>query len=87
MNVWLETLTGLMRENLWFAPVLSLVAGVVTSFTPCSLSAVPMILAYVGAVSYTHLDVYKRQLSEYPLTRLIPRTIPRLPGRAAILLY
>ena len=30
MNVWLETLTGLMRENLWFAPVLSLVAGVVT---------------------------------------------------------
>ena len=51
MNVWLETLTGLMRENLWFAPVLSLVAGVVTSFTPCSLSAVPMILAYVGAAS------------------------------------
>ena len=34
MNVWLETLTGLMRENLWFAPVLSLVAGVVTSFYP-----------------------------------------------------
>lgn len=51
MNVWLETLTGLMRDNLWFAPVLSLAAGVVTSFTPCSLSAVPMILAYVGAVS------------------------------------
>ena len=51
MNVWLETLTGLMRENLWFAPVLSLVAGVVTSFTPGSLSAVPMILAYVGAAS------------------------------------
>ena len=47
MNVWLETLTGLMRDNLWFAPVLSLAAGVVTSFTPCSLSAVPMILAYV----------------------------------------
>ena len=51
MNVWLETLTGLMRDNLWFAPVLSLAAGVVTSFTPCSLSAVPMILAYVGAAS------------------------------------
>ena len=41
----------LMRDNLWFAPVLSFAAGIVTSFTPCSLSAVPMILAYVGAAS------------------------------------
>lgn len=51
MNVWLEALTELMRENLWFAPLLSLAAGIVTSFTPCSLSAVPMVLAYVGAAS------------------------------------
>ena len=41
MDAWLDalvgTLTELMTQNLWFAPALSLVAGIVTSFTPCSL--------------------------------------------------
>lgn len=51
METWtdavVKTLTGLMAQNVWFAPVLSLAAGIVTSFTPCSLSAVPMVLAYI----------------------------------------
>lgn len=51
MDAWLDalvaTLTGLMTQNLWFAPVLSLAAGIITSFTPCSLSAVPMVIAYM----------------------------------------
>lgn len=55
MDAWLDTiignLTGLMTQNMWFAPLLSLVAGVVTSFTPCSLSAVPMALAYMEGTS------------------------------------
>lgn len=55
MDAWMdsiiELLAGLMQQNLWFAPVLSLAAGIVTSFTPCSLSAVPMVLAYVEGTS------------------------------------
>lgn len=51
MEAWLDslvsTLAGWMTQNLWFAPVLSLAAGIVTSFTPCSLSAVPMAIAYM----------------------------------------
>ena len=50
MTEIMNTLTGLMAENLWAAPVLSLFAGIVTSFTPCSLASVPMLLACVGAV-------------------------------------
>lgn len=46
----INALTELMTENLWAAPVLSLVAGIMTSFTPCSLASVPMLLACVGAV-------------------------------------
>ena len=50
MTEIMNTLTGLMAENLWAAPVLGLFAGIVTSFTPCSLASVPMLLACVGAV-------------------------------------
>jgi cytochrome c biogenesis protein CcdA len=49
MNAILDTLSGLMADNLWAAPVLSLLAGIITSFTPCSLASMPMLLACVGA--------------------------------------
>lgn len=50
MTEIINVLTELMTKNLWAAPVLSLIAGIVTSFTPCSLASVPMLLACVGAV-------------------------------------
>lgn len=49
MTEILDTLTKIMAENLWAAPVLSLAAGIITSFTPCSLASVPMLLTCVGA--------------------------------------
>ena len=49
MNGILDTLAEIMRNNLWAAPLLSLFAGIITSFTPCSLATVPMLLACVGA--------------------------------------
>lgn len=51
MNGWLETVARLLDQNAWVAPVLCLAAGVVTSFTPCSLSTIPMVLTYVGATA------------------------------------
>lgn len=48
MNEWLDVLNRMMADNLWAAPLLSLLAGILTSFTPCSLASVPMLLACVG---------------------------------------
>lgn len=49
MNEVLYKITEIMAGNLWAAPLLSLAAGIVTSFTPCSLASIPMLLACVGA--------------------------------------
>jgi cytochrome c biogenesis protein CcdA len=44
----LESISGMISESVLFAPVLALVAGVLTSFTPCSLSGIPLVIGYVG---------------------------------------
>ena len=48
MTEILNTLADLIQHHLWVAPVLCLAAGIVTSFTPCSLSSVPVAIAYIG---------------------------------------
>ena len=45
MNGILETITNCMAASFWAAPLLALVAGIITSFTPCSLATVPMLQA------------------------------------------
>lgn len=44
----LNNLGALLQKSSWLAPLLSFVAGVFTSFTPCSLSSIPLIIGYVG---------------------------------------
>jgi len=34
----------------WLAPLLALLAGLLTSFTPCSLSSIPLVIGYVGGI-------------------------------------
>lgn len=48
INSWLEVLSKLITANVWLAPLLAFLAGVLTSFTPCSLTSVPLIIGYVG---------------------------------------
>ena len=48
INIVLENISGLIRSNFWLAPVLALAAGLLTSVMPCSLSSVPLVVAYVG---------------------------------------
>ncbi len=45
---WLEALGTAINNNFWLAPLLALLAGALTSFTPCSLSSVPLVIGYVG---------------------------------------
>ena len=48
MDAILEQLSELIKESMWLAPVLALVAGMLTSVTPCSLSSIPLIIGFVG---------------------------------------
>jgi cytochrome c biogenesis protein CcdA len=51
INQWLEALSSLITGNLWLAPLLVLLAGILTAFTPCCLSTVPLVISYVGGVN------------------------------------
>lgn len=57
VDQWLDALAGAISNNFWLAPLLALLAGVLTSFMPCSLSTVPLIIGYVGG--YAGSDVKK----------------------------
>lgn len=48
MTQILQNLSEMISQNGWLAPVLALFAGVLTSFTPCSLSSVPLVIGFVG---------------------------------------
>jgi cytochrome c biogenesis protein CcdA len=54
---WLDALGTLINDNIWLAPLLAVLAGALTSFTPCSLSSVPLVIGYVGG--YVGNDVKK----------------------------
>lgn len=47
---YLEQIAKIIGNNLWLAPILSLLAGILTSFTPCSLSSIPLVIGFVGGV-------------------------------------
>ena len=47
-NQWLESISAALSTNSWMAPLLALVAGILTSFTPCALTSVPLVIGYVG---------------------------------------
>lgn len=48
IDQWLGSLSKLIQDSFWLAPILALVAGILTSFTPCSLSSIPLVIGYVG---------------------------------------
>ncbi|MEG0493723.1 MAG: cytochrome c biogenesis protein CcdA [Clostridia bacterium] len=50
IDAWLSQLASAISANMWLAPLLALLAGVLTSMTPCALSSIPLIVGYVGGV-------------------------------------
>lgn len=50
VDTWLNQIAQSIQSNMWIAPLLALLAGVLTSFTPCALSNIPLIIGYVGGV-------------------------------------
>jgi cytochrome c biogenesis protein CcdA len=50
----LQDLSLLLQARAWLAPLIALLAGILTSFTPCSLSSVPLVIAFVGGTGKDH---------------------------------
>lgn len=48
MTAALQSLSEQISANFWLAPVIALLAGMLASFLPCSLSSIPLIIGYVG---------------------------------------
>lgn len=48
MTAMLEYLSELITDSGWLAPMLALLAGILTSITPCALSSIPLVVGYVG---------------------------------------
>ncbi|MGJ4851324.1 cytochrome c biogenesis protein CcdA [Bacillota bacterium Meth-B3] len=48
MTALLDGLANMIEQSGYLAPLLAVVAGALTSFTPCSLSSIPLIVGYVG---------------------------------------
>ncbi len=51
MDGLLEQLSTLIENSTWIAPLIALLAGILTSVTPCSLSSVPLVIGYVGGTT------------------------------------
>ena len=45
---WLKTFSTIIQDNTWLAPLLAVMAGVLTSVTPCALASVPLVVGYVA---------------------------------------
>lgn len=52
MTGLLEGLADMIKQSGFIAPLLALVAGALTSFTPCSLSSIPLVVGYVGGAGH-----------------------------------
>lgn len=63
INEWLSVLGTTIQNSLWLAPVLALVAGVLTSITPCSLSTIPLVVGYVGGTTTEPKKAFKLSLT------------------------
>ncbi|NMC56872.1 MAG: cytochrome c biogenesis protein CcdA [Eubacteriaceae bacterium] len=47
INTWLENLPALIERSIYILPLVSIIAGLLTSLAPCSLMSVPLIINYI----------------------------------------
>ena len=48
MNTLINNFSLFLSNNIWLALITAFMAGIVSSFSPCVLSAIPLIVGYVG---------------------------------------
>jgi len=84
IDSWLNTLGTLISESVWLAPLLAVLAGVLTSFTPCSLSSIPLVIGYVGGTGTEPKKAFHLSLvfaAGSAITFTILGTLASLAGR------
>lgn len=81
MEKTLELLSNAITNSVWLAPLVALLAGLVTSVMPCSISSVPLVIGYVGGLGNTKAD--KRRAFMLSLTFAAGMTITFV-GLAAV---
>ena len=47
----LSDLANIIEVNIWLTPFIVILAGILTSLTPCSLSSIPLILGYINYIT------------------------------------
>ncbi len=62
IDAWLEGIGTTIQNNFWAAPLLALVAGVLTSFSPCCLSNIPLVIGYVGYMGADQRKAFRLSL-------------------------
>lgn len=53
MNELLNEISYLLFDTSWFAPLLAFIGGILTAFTPCSLSSIPLVIVCTGGMNTT----------------------------------
>lgn len=85
IDSWLEYLSTLITHNIWIAPLLAMLAGILTSVTPCSLSSVPLVIGYVGGTGSDDTNkAFKLSLvfaSGMALTFTVMGTVAAMAGK------
>jgi len=51
LSAFLDYSASLIQNNAGFAPLMAFLAGVATSFTPCSVSGIPLLIGYIGGTN------------------------------------
>lgn len=91
MTQLLENISSIMVESPWIAPFLAFIAGIMTSFTPCSLSSIPLVIGYVGGTGERDVKkAFKLSLTfvigsavTFTVLGVIASTAGRLMGNSA----
>ncbi|MDU5998716.1 MAG: cytochrome c biogenesis protein CcdA [Finegoldia magna] len=59
MDSLLDFLSKLVKDYVYLAPIISLIAGILTSFLPCSLPMIPIIIGYLSGNNYDKKKSFK----------------------------
>lgn len=63
IDAWLGGIGTAIGTNIWLAPLLALFAGILTSFTPCALSSIPLVIAFVGGTNADPKSAFRLSLT------------------------
>ncbi len=71
----LENLSNILSNNLFIAPFIALIAGVLAALLPCSLTQLPLLIAYLGGYNNENKSVALKYSLYYALGNTVTFTL------------